>query len=337
MRVKEPVRRLVTFRAGNLLDPACYDGPRPPGRDLLPQRAHLLLGLRDRAREVVRSSTDASARAATSFSATRSRSPGSPTLHPHPLPGGDALPEAGGGVSESPRSASWWSTTPPSFARPSRACSTARPTWRWSAWPRTAWRGWELARALHPDVITLDLQMPRLGGLETLSRLMPESASAVLLLSSLTQEGADVTLRGLELGALDFVDKSSVKGPMNLLGLREELLDEGAGPGQRAPPASRRAAPVAAPAPARPAWGRRRGGGGDRRLHRRARRAAGHRPRAPRGFPATVLIVQHIPRGFSRSLAERLASRSALPVLEARGRAARVAGHRARGPRRAST
>jgi two-component system chemotaxis response regulator CheB len=176
--------------------------------------------------------------------------------------------------------------------------------------------GLELARALHPDVITLDLQMPRLGGLETLSRLVPESSSAVLLLSSLTQEGADVTLRGLELGALDFVDKSSVKGPMNLLGLREELLAK-----VRAlanVPRPRPSVPIAAPAPAGPVEGVARAEvvaigastGGPAALQAIV-------PALPRGFPATVLIVQHIPRGFSRPLAERLASRSALPVIEA--------------------
>ena len=53
------------------------------------------------------------------------------------------------------------------------------------------------ARELQPDVVTLDIKMPNLGGLETLERLMVERPVAVLLLSSLTQEGAEVTLRGL--------------------------------------------------------------------------------------------------------------------------------------------
>ena len=74
---------------------------------------------------------------------------------------------------------------------------------------------------LKPDVVTLDVQMPTLGGLEALAQIMERCPVPVLMLSSLTQEGADVTLRGLELGAMDFVDKSSVQGPMNLLGLDE--------------------------------------------------------------------------------------------------------------------
>ena len=78
------------------------------------------------------------------------------------------------------------------------------------------------ARELRPDVITLDIRMPKLGGLETLERLMAERPVPVLLMSTLTQEGAEVTLRGLELGALDFVDKSSVQ-PMSMLSLADEL------------------------------------------------------------------------------------------------------------------
>jgi two-component system chemotaxis response regulator CheB len=166
-------------------------------------------------------------------------------------------------------------------------------------------------------VVTLDIKMPRLGGLETLRRLMAESPTRVLLLSSLTQEGAEVTLRGLELGALDFVDKSSVQGPMNLLGLADELLTK-----VRALAASPRArrqqvAPLVAEAVA-PFAGAPRvevvaigaSTGGPSALQEVI-------PRLPRGFAGAVLVVQHIPKGFSRSLAERLAARSALPVREA--------------------
>ena len=77
--------------------------------------------------------------------------------------------------------------------------------------------GLEKAVALRPDVVTLDIKMPRMGGLEALRRIMSECPVPVLLLSSLTSEGGEITLRGLELGALDFVDKSSERGHMSLL------------------------------------------------------------------------------------------------------------------------
>ena len=172
--------------------------------------------------------------------------------------------------------------------------------------------GLEKARELQPDVVTLDVKMPRLGGLETLERLMAERPVPVLLMSTLTQEGAEVTLRGLELGAMDFVDKSSVQ-PMNMLSLAEELIAK-----IRALGGARvRARPMPLPA-------------GETRDAPRAEcvvvAASTGGPTAlqsvmaglPAGFPAAVLVVQHIPRGFTKSLAERLDARSAIPVREAR-------------------
>lgn len=177
--------------------------------------------------------------------------------------------------------------------------------------------GLEMAQALNPDVITLDVNMPRLGGLETLERLMPIRRVPVLLMSSATQEGAEVTLRGLELGALDFVDKSRAQGQMNLLSLAEEVRSKvralassvvarGEHPTEATPPETPdahegRAELVAIGAST----------GGPSALQHII-------PRLPAGFAATVLVVQHIPVGFTHSLAERLASRSAIPVREAK-------------------
>ncbi len=173
--------------------------------------------------------------------------------------------------------------------------------------------GLRKARELRPDVVTLDIKMPRLGGLETLERLMAEQPVPVLLMSTLTQEGAEITLRGLELGAMDFVDKSSVQ-PMSMLNLAGEIIEKVRALGS----ARIRVRPHAAP------------------VHKRRRRkvpadavviaASTGGPTAlqevvsglPAGFPAAVVIVQHIPRGFTKSLSERLDARSAIPVREAR-------------------
>jgi len=170
---------------------------------------------------------------------------------------------------------------------------------------------------LNPDVVTLDVQMPRMGGLEALERIMNEHPVPVLLLSSLTQEGGDVTLRGLELGAMDFVDKSSVQGSMNLLSLAEELRSKIHALASVSP-ARLRAAPTRPPRV--------------KTYVERARRAdvvliaastggptalQAIIPRLPDTIDAAVLVVQHMPPGFTRSLAERLDSRSALPVREA--------------------
>jgi two-component system, chemotaxis family, protein-glutamate methylesterase/glutaminase len=184
--------------------------------------------------------------------------------------------------------------------------------------------GVEKATALRPDVVTLDVQMPRMGGLEALKRIMAECPTPVLLLSSLTREGASVTLQGLELGALDFVDKSRVQGNMNLLNLAEELKAK-----VRALAGVRPPAPIVVPGPPprRPPPHTPRcdvvvigtSTGGPPALQAII-------PRLPEDFPAAILVVQHMPVGFTRSLAERLNARSGLSVREAEDSEALEAG-----------
>jgi len=68
----------------------------------------------------------------------------------------------------------------------------------------------EMIRELDPDVITLDIEMPRMDGLEFLARLMRLRPMPVVMISTLTERGADVTMRALELGAVDFVAKPRI-------------------------------------------------------------------------------------------------------------------------------
>ena len=79
----------------------------------------------------------------------------------------------------------------------------------------------EMIRELNPDVLTLDVEMPRMDGLEFLGRLMRLRPMPVVMISTLTDAGADVTLRALELGAVDFVAKPrvGVAGGLNDLSL----------------------------------------------------------------------------------------------------------------------
>ena len=145
---------------------------------------------------------------------------------------------------------------------------------------------------------------------------MARTPLPVLLLSSHTREGADVTLRGLELGAMDFVDKSSVQGNMNLLALAEELRAKirvlASVPPDRLQPAQRPRTRLLAPDRPRRAEvvAIATSTGGPPALQAII-------PRLPEGLGSAILIVQHMPVGFTRSLAERLNSKSGLPVSEA--------------------
>src|SRR6202161_785829 len=69
----------------------------------------------------------------------------------------------------------------------------------------------EKIKLLNPDVLTLDVEMPRMDGLQFLRNLMRLRPMPVVMCSSLTERGADVTLAGLELGAIDFVTKPKVE------------------------------------------------------------------------------------------------------------------------------
>ena len=178
----------------------------------------------------------------------------------------------------------------------------------------------EQIHALEPDIVTLDVEMPELGGLETLVRIMKESPRPVVMLSgATTTRGQDLTLQALELGAVEFVRKPSGPISIDLATIGERLLEAlraaravnlrglampapraAVTPGQRAQvgSAARRAVGIATST------------GGPRAL-------AAIIPGLPRELDAAVLVVQHMPSGFTRSLAQRLDALGSLPVKEA--------------------
>src|SRR6201991_4291464 len=82
----------------------------------------------------------------------------------------------------------------------------------------------EKIKALNPDVITLDVEMPRMDGVTFLENLMRLRPMPVVMVSSLTQRGADVTLRALELGAIDFVAKPRIDIAGSLGDYADELI-----------------------------------------------------------------------------------------------------------------
>ncbi|MDY6877409.1 MAG: chemotaxis response regulator protein-glutamate methylesterase [Chloroflexota bacterium] len=177
----------------------------------------------------------------------------------------------------------------------------------------------EKVQALHPDVVTLDIEMPRMDGLEALQQIMQRAPTPVVMLSGVQEAAAAV--RSLELGAVEFVAKPSGTISVDLYKVRNELirkvklatlvnLDRAAA--IKTGPLIPLTAPARHPAPGRP-WMLAIGAstGGPQALGRVLRCL-------PAELPAGVLIVQHMPAGFTASFAQRLNQRSPLPVEEAR-------------------
>jgi two-component system chemotaxis response regulator CheB len=84
----------------------------------------------------------------------------------------------------------------------------------------------EMIRNLNPDVITLDVEMPRMDGIDFLGKLMRLRPMPVVMVSTLTERGADVTLRALELGAVDFVAKPKIGVADGLRQLADDITDK---------------------------------------------------------------------------------------------------------------
>ena len=179
----------------------------------------------------------------------------------------------------------------------------------------------EIIERLAPDVITLDVEMPRLDGLSTLRRIMADYPRPVIMLSSLTTEGASETIQALTLGAVDFVSKPGNKA--NVSAVMEEVAEKI----RRSVQARIRIAPV--PSPEAMANRSTPGHKPTRSMLRQDRivvigsSTGGPRalnlviPELPGNLPAAVLIVQHMPAGFTHSLADRLDTLSPLKVQEA--------------------
>ena len=195
--------------------------------------------------------------------------------------------------------------------------------------------GLQKVHALDPDLVTMDIDMPELDGLQALGYIMSESPRPVVMLSAATtHSGQDATLRALELGAVDFVRKPSGAISLDLARIGDRLLGTLRAAAQanvrgvrmlainklpiRGTPARPTPAiPPATPARVAPA------GAGATRIVAIASSTGGPRalaevvPNLPRSLGAAVLIVQHMPAGFTRSLAQRLHALSRLPVSEA--------------------
>ena len=173
--------------------------------------------------------------------------------------------------------------------------------------------------ALEPDIVTLDIEMPELDGLQTLGYIMSETPRPVVMLSAAgTVDGTDLTIRALELGAIDFVRKPSGPVSLDLTSVRERLFEAL----RAASCMNLGSVSVLARPPQATDRAVARSGGATRAVVVAAstggpRALAEVIPHLPATLDAAVLVVQHMPGGFTRSLAQRLDLMSPLRVVEA--------------------
>lgn len=193
--------------------------------------------------------------------------------------------------------------------------------------------GIAMVERLRPDVVTMDVEMPGIGGLEAARAIVARRGPPIIMVSALTRDGAETTLRALELGAVDFIPKPD-SALIDIVNVQRELVEKVKHFGSRGAylrairetariqrTALTKPHPAAVPPP------------------RTARRVAAARgvefacvaigtstggpvalsqilPKLPAGFPIPIVVVQHMPPGFTRPLAERLDATSKIDVVE---------------------
>jgi two-component system chemotaxis response regulator CheB len=184
----------------------------------------------------------------------------------------------------------------------------------------------EKIAALDPDVVTLDVEMPGLGGLETLRSIMKEFPRPVIMVSSVTEKDAETTFTALSAGAFDYVPKQLSSTSLDILHIRPDLIAKiraaalsrnphsaGALSRKRPQPASLDTRDAHSPAPSIVALGI--STGGPKALQEIL-------PLLPRDLSVPILIVQHMPLGFTGPFAQRLNTLCSLTVREATHREA---------------
>jgi two-component system chemotaxis response regulator CheB len=192
----------------------------------------------------------------------------------------------------------------------------------------------ELIKQHNPDVLTLDVEMPKMDGLDFLEKLMRLRPMPVVMVSSLTERGSEITMRALELGAVDFVTKPKISIQA---GMREytDLITDKIRAASKARVQARRVPPPGADG---------QGGGTSTLSALRNPLLSSEKliivgastggteaireflMQMPSDCPG-ILITQHMPEGFTRSFAKRLDSLCKISVVEAQGNERVLPGH----------
>lgn len=178
-------------------------------------------------------------------------------------------------------------------------------------------------KELRPDVVTMDFNMPRMNGVEAIRAIFADRPVPILMISAHTQVGAQETLDALAAGAVDFIPKPDGEVSTDLSVVKDELFRKIRAASLSKPEvatptaeATRQVRPVESKPPPRPVSANDPvviiaiSTGGPAALERVI-------PRLPENLKASVLVVQHMPKAFTKALARRLDSVSGLAVKEA--------------------
>ena len=178
-------------------------------------------------------------------------------------------------------------------------------------------------RTLNPDIITMDVEMPVMDGLQALEEIMKTNPKPVIMVSSVTKEGAEITMKALAAGCVDFIAKPSGSISLNIRDIGQELIDKviaastakirghggffgaktssiGSEFRRMTPPASSGRRDIVAIASST---------GGPMALSELM-------PKIPKNFPVPIVITQHMPKEFTPSFAKRLNDSSQIEVVE---------------------
>ena len=193
----------------------------------------------------------------------------------------------------------------------------------------------EQHQKLNPDCITLDIEMPMMDGITALKKIMSTKPVPVIMVSSLTTEGADATLQALEHGAVDFIAKGKSFASFGVLKIEDDLRSKiklfarkkgifrKPTPIQQRPQAGAPRPQAAPRAETQKVMSRKTGPkkaiiigtstGGPQSLQKVI-------PMLPADIGIPIIVVQHMPPNFTKSLAQRLNTLSKLTVIEAQGK-----------------
>ncbi len=194
---------------------------------------------------------------------------------------------------------------------------------------RDGQEGVELTLELKPDVITMDVEMPRMNGLEATDVIMTKLPTPILIVSSLTSEGAEATLEALEKGAIDYLAKNLVSSALDVMNIRDELIEKlkvvvrSKGSLKRRSATSRKTSSVISSSPAVTISGRKTFA--TQKMAIVAIGASTGGPKAvqdvlsklPGGLATAFIVSIHMPAAFTGAFAQRLNSLSELTVREA--------------------